>query len=77
MAFILIKIVLSIGAFACFYWSFLILFSDKYFTRWQNTHWKEENDEQWSEGSVKFNRYARTIRTIVMGFIMLYVVFFL
>ena len=37
----------------------MIMFSDKYFSRWQDTWWREEDNKQWTPENVKFNRYGR------------------
>lgn len=74
---IAVKGALLIASALCFYWGLRIIFSDRYFSHWQDAHWKETNDGQWSGGSVKFNRYGRSLRAIGVGLAMLYIVFFL
>ena len=67
---------LAIGGAFCLYWGFSILLSDSYFTRWQNTHWKESNDEQWSNESMRYNKFVRPLCTIGLGVGLLYLLLF-
>jgi hypothetical protein len=58
-------------------WGLMILFSDKYFARWQNTAWRERDSKQWSPENVKFNRYGRGLKAIIIGAGLLYIALFL
>ena len=44
-----------------------MVLSDKFFTYWQNTHWKERNNAQWSPKSVDYNRYGTALGSAVAG----------
>ena len=55
----------------------MIMFSDKYFSRWQDTWWREEDNKQWTPENVKFNRYGRGLRAIIIGAGLVYIALFL
>jgi hypothetical protein len=60
----------------CIVWGGLITFSDKYFTYWQNTYWKEKNNNQWSDPSRKANRLGAGFGALVFGIALAYMVLF-
>ena len=45
--------------------------------RWQNTAWREQGSKQWSPENLKFNRYGRGLRAIIIGAGLLYIALFL
>ena len=71
-----VKIVFLFISAVCIIWGGLVSFSDKYFTYWQNTHWKEENNNQWSESSRKANRLGTGFGAFVFGLALAYFVLF-
>jgi hypothetical protein len=66
------KILIAALSIPLLAWGPMILFSDKYFARWQNTAWRERDSKQWSPENVKFNRYGRGLRAIITGAVLLF-----
>jgi len=74
---LVIKILIALLGMPFLCWGSLILFSNSYFARWQNTWWREEDNKQWTPVNVKFNRYGRGLRAIIIGASLLYIGLFL
>lgn len=58
------------------FWGARIVFSDKYFSYWQNKYWKEKDGHQWSDSSVKVNRIGTGFGSLIFGIVMAYYVLF-
>lgn len=69
-----IKIGLLFLAVVSIVWGGRIVFSDKYFTYWQNNFWQEKNGHQWSSESVKVNRWGAGFGALVFGIMVVYFV---
>ena len=74
---LIIKILIALLGIPFLGWGLMIMFSDKYFSRWQNTWWREEDNKQWTPENVKFNRYGRGLRAIIIGAGLVYIALFL
>ena len=74
---LIFKVLIALLSIPFLGWGLMILFSDKYFLRWQNTAWREEGSKQWSSENVKFNRYGRGLRAIIIGAGLVYIALFL
>jgi hypothetical protein len=74
--YVLAKFLFALISIPLLVWGFMITFSDRYFSSWQNTVWREPGDKQWSPENVKFNRYARGLRAILTGAVLLYIALF-
>jgi hypothetical protein len=75
--YLIAKLLVALFSIPFLGWGLMILFSDKYFARWQNTAWKERDSKQWSPENAKFNRYGRGLRAIIIGAGLLYIALFL
>jgi hypothetical protein len=71
-----IRISLLSISLLCITWGGLIAFSNKYFSYWQNTYWKEKHHKQWSRSSVKVNRWGTGLGALIFGIALAYFVFF-
>ena len=74
---LIVKLLIALLSIPFLGWGFMIIFSDLYFAKWQNSVWKEKGGEQWSPENVKFNRYGRGLRFIIIGAGLLYIALFL
>jgi hypothetical protein len=73
---ILIKTGLLLISANFIFWGARISFSEKYFRYWQNKYWKETNDSQWSDASVKVNRRGTGLGALLFGIAVTYLVLF-
>ena len=48
-------------------WGGLIVFSKKYFEYWQNTHWAEPDNNQWSKDSARSNKFGVGLGALLFG----------
>lgn len=71
-----IRIAFFLISAACVLWGALIVFSEKYFSYWQNRYWKERNDGQWSETSIKANRLGTGLGSLIFGLALAYFALF-
>lgn len=55
-----------------FVWALLIIFSNKFFTWWQDRYWKEENSHHLSVQSIVYNRYGTGIGMLVLSIVIIY-----
>ena len=60
----------------CVVWGGMITFPERFFSYWQNTHWQEANDDQWSGASRKANRLGVGFGAFVFGIALAYFVLF-
>jgi len=73
---LIFKVLIALLSIPFLGWGLMILFSDSYFAKWQNSVWKEKGGEQWSKENVKYNRYGRGLGSIIIGLGLLRIVFF-
>lgn len=56
---------------------FLIVFSNQFFKYWNNLHWREKDNKQWSEESIKVNRFGTGLGSLLLGLFIIYLTLFL
>jgi hypothetical protein len=71
-----VRVALLFISAAYIVWGGMISFSDRFFSYWQNTHWKETNNNQWSGASRKANRLGVGFGAFVFGIALAYFVLF-
>jgi len=76
MDILFVRAALLIVSAVCILWGGMISFSQRFFSYWQNTHWKESNNGQWSDTSRKANRLGVGFGAFVFGIALAYFVLF-
>lgn len=62
-----VRVALLILSIVCIAWGGMISFSQRFFSYWQDTHWKETNNNQWSDASRKANRLGVGLGAFMFG----------